>query len=323
MLLVVTSEKDLAVDYLILRLQERNVEYCRLNTERFGREYAVTLRIDPSGVNGTISMRSSRDVNLRDITAAYFRQPSAPDLIDIEDQMLRMFAEREVLELLRSLWRLIDEEHWLNDPRKMWLALNKPLQLSLASKLGFRIPNTLITTDERRIRAFAEEHRGELIAKAVKHGFLNEGEDTYVAFTRRIDETFFLDIDKYCGIPMIYQPEVKKSSDIRVTVVGNSVFAAEIHSQDNEETEVDWRTWEIASASDLRHSVHTLPSHLGAKCIELTHKFGLRYSAIDLVLADDGAYWFLEMNPNGQWAWIEHTLGLPIRDAIIDELGYT
>jgi hypothetical protein len=46
----------------------------------------------------------------------------------------------------------------------------------------------------------------------------------------------------------------------------------------------------------------------------------LRFSAIDLVLDPSGDYWFLELNPNGQWAWIEARTGLPISEAITNEL---
>jgi D-alanine-D-alanine ligase-like ATP-grasp enzyme len=68
------------------------------------------------------------------------------------------------------------------------------------------------------------------------------------------------------------------------------------------------------------HRDHDLPASIAEQCVRLTQSFNLRFSAIDLVLDVEGEYWFLEMNPNGQWAWVESRVGLPISETIVDEL---
>ncbi len=117
--------------------------------------------------------------------------------------------------------------------------------------------------------------------------------------------------------PVIYQREIRKAFDVRVTVIGDKVFAAAIHSQDHNETEVDWRS---GTRDDLRHEAIELPPDVAAQCLALTAALGLRYGAIDLVADLDGRHWFLEINPNGQWAWIERRTGLPLAEAIVDTL---
>ena len=52
----------------------------------------------------------------------------------------------------------------------------------------------------------------------------------------------------------------------------------------------------------------------------LVRRLGLAYGAIDLVLTPDGRYVFLEINPNGQYLWIEQLTGLPISEAIAEWL---
>ena len=59
--------------------------------------------------------------------------------------------------------------------------------------------------------------------------------------------------------PVTFQENVEKSSDIRVTVVGDEVFAAEILSQGRESSKVDWRA---TDDPDLEHRMHELPPHL-------------------------------------------------------------
>jgi hypothetical protein len=100
----------------------------------------------------------------------------------------------------------------------------------------------------------------------------------------------------------LFQQKLPKQLEIRVTVVCREVFAAEIHSQISPKTRIDWRKYDIANTP---HYPHQLPKDVEEKCLSLTRHFGLDFNTIDLILDPDGRYWFLEMNPNGLWAWIE------------------
>ena len=177
-----------------------------------------------------------------------------------------------------------------------------------------------MTSNAHSARAFFSEHNGNLIGKAVKHGFTHHRNTVTVATTQRLDEEFFQLFDHYVATPMIYQREIRKAFDVRVIVVQDEVFATAIHSQDFAETEVDWRVWDVGDF-DLRHEPTTLPTVVADGCRKITRHFGLKYSAIDLVCGRDGHFYFLEMNPNGQWAWIERRTGYRIRDALLRGMG--
>jgi glutathione synthase/RimK-type ligase-like ATP-grasp enzyme len=69
------------------------------------------------------------------------------------------------------------------------------------------------------------------------------------------------------------------------------------------------------------HKPHNLPDEISKKVINLVHRLGLNFGAIDIILTPDQRYVFLEVNPNGQWGWVEDLTGLPISDAIIDLLS--
>jgi glutathione synthase/RimK-type ligase-like ATP-grasp enzyme len=212
--------------------------------------------------------------------------------------------------LLRSIGK-----RWLNSPVAILEAENKPKQLALACKLGFEVPETIITNKASTARKFVGD--GRSIAKPLATALIEADGREQIIFTSHI-EASHLDSDASIeAAPIIFQRQIIKQCDLRVTVVGSKVFAAEIHSQDHEETIVDWRK---GSRPDLPHKIHGLPTSVAEKCVSLTRQFGLGFSAIDLVLDKLGNYWFLEINPNGQWAWIENRVGLPIAEAIADEL---
>ena len=138
-----------------------------------------------------------------------------------------------------------------------------------------------------------------------------------VIYTTRLPEIAEQDREAIRAVPAIYQTEITKWRDLRVTVVGERVFAVAIESQSRSETVTDWRR---GSVPDLDHELIELPAYIKALCVRLVQQLDLRFGAIDLVLDVQGQYWFLECNPNGQWAWIENRTGAPISSAIVDEV---
>jgi glutathione synthase/RimK-type ligase-like ATP-grasp enzyme len=118
-------------------------------------------------------------------------------------------------------------------------------------------------------------------------------------------------------MPVILQNYVEKRIELRITVVGERVFACAIHSQEGDAaTRVDWRN----DIGALRHESFTLPPEIEEKCVALVRDLGLEFSAIDMIVTPDGEYVFLESNACGQWLWLERRAGLPIAGTLADLL---
>ena len=107
---------------------------------------------------------------------------------------------------------------------------------------------------------------------------------------------------------------ISKEYELRITIVGDKVFSAKVNSQENKNTLTDWRKEKNPFV------IYELPTEIEQKCIQLTKKLNISFGAIDLVRDKNGDYIFLEINPNGQWAWIEMETGLKISDEIINYL---
>jgi glutathione synthase/RimK-type ligase-like ATP-grasp enzyme len=117
--------------------------------------------------------------------------------------------------------------------------------------------------------------------------------------------------------PLILQEYVPKEVELRITVVGERVFAAEIRSQASRVTQHDWRHYDNERAT---YAPSALPADVEQRCVRLVQALGLCFGAIDLIVTPEGEYVFLEINPNGQWAWVESLTGLPIADAVAELL---
>ena len=100
-------------------------------------------------------------------------------------------------------------------------------------------------------------------------------------------------------------------------MVGREVFAAEIHSQQTHHTRHDWRRYDLSHTPHFRHM---LPPEVQERCVQLVERFELCYGAIDMILTPQGRYVFVEINPSGQYLWIEQETRLPISAAICDLL---
>lgn len=309
MILLVTNKRDITTDFIVLELQKRAIPHVRLNSEDMSQ--AAVLFRPQAGWN---LRTADRVIDLNAVTAAYYRRPGTPAFNNVPDLSTQDYLADEWAAVLRSLWNALDGR-WLNSPFAILRAEDKPRQLREAHRLGFKIPDTLIGNDFEATSAFLAP--GNAIGKPLRRALLERGETGEVLFTSRLPALGAGDRAAVELAPVIYQREVEKARDIRATVIGERVFAAAIASQECEETVVDWRR---GSRVDLDHEAIELPKELAGLCVALTKSLDLRYGAVDLILDRDGAYWFLEINPNGQWAWIERRTGLPLAASLVDEL---
>ncbi|KTT98232.1 ATP-dependent carboxylate-amine ligase [Sphingomonas sanguinis] len=309
MILLVTNKRDVTTDYVVMEMRRRGLRFCRLNTEDLPQHEIAMIDGDPANLTLT---GPCGELSISDVTGAYYRRPGS-----IEGGGSNAVAEYVVAEwsaILRSLWNAL-EGRWLNSPFSILRAEDKPRQLATARRVGLQIPGTLVTNAFEMARAFLAD--GAMVAKPLRHALINEGEVGSVVFTSRVNSLEVEDADAFRREPMIMQREVPKRSDIRVLVVDDQVFATRILSQVHGETQVDWRK---GVRKDLDHEITELPIEVASACILVARDLGLRFAAIDLVEDKDGRFWFLEANPNGQWAWIEQRTGAPVTAAIVDAL---
>lgn len=312
MILLVTNRRDITTDYVVAEIRRRQMPFFRLNTELL--PSSLCTMSDRKRSSWSIAI-DGKEIRGDQVKAAYFRRPGAPILSEeITDTGEKGYIAAEWGSFLKSLYMRL-EGQWLNEPTNIFLAEDKPRQLLMADELGFDTPQACITNDIRSVRATTFGHPS--IAKPLREALL-AGNNERVMFTSRVRELLDADASSIALAPIIVQHEIIKKYDIRATVVGHQVFATAIWSQDNKETEVDWRQ---GARTDLKHERIELPADVSQKCIKLVTSLGLKFGAIDFICDRQDKLWFLEINPNGQWAWIENLTGYPIAQAIVDELA--
>ncbi len=303
MLLIITHKTDFTADFVINKLNQKQVKYKRFNCEDI-LSYDCSVKLD---ANFSYSILGE---NI--ISSVWFRRTQLPMIKELSLNE-KIYILNETDSLIKNLFSIIDAK-WVSDPFSVYQAENKLLQLKIAKQLGFEIPSTVITTSKEQLKSFYKEQEGRIIIKPISQTRIDNNESPSFIFTNRITQKQINALEDFDLTPCIYQKEIEKEYEIRVTVVGNNVFAASVDSQNDEETKVDWRK------KKLIFKTIEIPKRVENLCIEIVKSLNLSFGAIDLIKDKYGNYIFLEINPNGQWAWVETQTGLDISGAIIKEL---
>lgn len=241
------------------------------------------------------------DIDLTELRAVWWRRPQPHTLHEeVRDPTDRAFAYGEVDSAVRGLWSCTDAT-WVNDPDRDLAASRKLWQLKVAAQLGFRIPRTCATTDPRAARDFVDAEKGGAIFKP-----FGGSEDAW-AETRLVQPQDLENLEHLRTAPVIFQELIPGGIDIRVTIVGREVYAAQIRAIDTS-YEFDFRI----DCANAPITAQVLPDALVDRLHRLMDRFGLLYGAIDLRLAPNGDYVFLEINPAGQWLFVEVATGQPV-----------
>ncbi len=320
-ILLVSTSVDSATDRVEKKLAcITDEKVFRLNTEDMPYTSSISVYYS-SAESAWFSIASSMgQLDSRSIRSVWYRRIRRAVCPGGVDSLLHQYVSNETVWALNGTLNILnhDKVKWLNSPRFIALAENKVFQLSLAKQIGFVIPQTLISSSSEDIITFSKRYKSTIV-KPVRSGYIETKEGAFAAYTRRLTEE---DIESLrtnvLPAPLIVQEEIKKKYDIRVTVIGNDLFAARIHSQGDPSAIVDWRRTENP---DLKHTKVLLPNSIRNKCLKIHKALNLEYSAIDFVETKDGRFIFLEVNPGGQWLWIENQLNYPITLRIAEYLA--
>ena len=272
--LIVTTSFDDAADRVINVLNDGGVRVFRLNTDLFPMDIGVAFKPNDRTVfdDGTLSVSDHQ------IKSVWYRRHVDPDLPAGLSRGIRDFCCRESRAFLLGAIQSIAPGRWMSRPDLIGLAEKKPYQLTVASRMGFAIPETSITNNPKAAAGW----RGRLtIAKAVSSGYIRTPDGNMAIFSSLVRTKDMEDLEGLRLAPVTFQSYVEKVVDLRVTVVGEDVFAAEILSQESESSKVDWRA---TDDPELKHRRHELPFEMKSLCRALVQKLGLRFGAIDLDL---------------------------------------
>jgi ATP-grasp ribosomal peptide maturase len=308
--LILTHRFDPTADKVVEELNNRGTPVFRCDASDFPERLSVDAKLTDGYWSGQLRT-ARRSVDLSAVSGIYYRRPTNfefhPMMSDNERRWASVQARMGFGGLLASL------DPWLNHPHHIGYAEYKPVQLRAAIACGLRVPRTLVTNDPGTAQEFVG-HLGKAVCKPFGGAGVHDDDGYRQVFSTVVTA-------RQCGDPNIartmhlFQEWAPKDYEVRLTVVDDQFFAARIDSE-SDSAHVDWRS----DYDVLSYQAIETPNVVRSRVAALLDRLGLRFAALDFVVAPGGEWWFLECNPNGQWAWIEDNTEMPITRALAEAL---
>ncbi|MCC3771186.1 ATP-grasp ribosomal peptide maturase [Streptomyces sp. UNOC14_S4] len=305
---VVTNLDDPTADLVIAELHDRDTSVVRFDSGDFPATLSCSAFIGGGAERWRGSVQTpTRTADLGAVRSLYYRRPSGFAFPHLDHQAAR-FAAAQARYGLGGILASLPGCLYVNHPHRIGDAEYKPAGLAAAAACGFIVPPTLITNRPDDARAFIKQH-GPVIFKPISVPlYLVDGKaQTVPVAAVEADE---ID-DSITGTMHLFQAQVDKAADVRVTVMGDRIFAVRIDSG-----LLDWRT----DYSTHTYTPVTPPPDVERALYAYLRHFGLVFGAFDFALSYRGEWTFIECNPSGQWAWLEPPTGLPMTAALADLL---
>lgn len=177
---------------------------------------------------------------------------------------------------------------------------NKLFILKEASKCGLKIPNTLITSEKKVAKTFVLNH--QVVIKPIKDAIpVRIGNKIHRPFTKVIDSRFIEKIEK-SFFPTKFQEAISIAFELRIFFIAGHFFSMAIYSEGKKSKKIlDWRHHH---KEGNRYVPFKLPMDTMFKIKRLLKKTKINCGSIDMIVTPENEYYFLEINPTGQFNFL-------------------
>jgi len=306
-ILILTYEEDPHADSVSSFFDKNKVSYFRVATENLERDYKITFESDSvykiSDNKKKIYLDSSWNIWNRRVMNPDNKKGMPKTLLDI------------VIDESELTWDGLLNFHngkVVNRPKNHLYANNKIGQLKFASG-KIKIPDTIITNDPSCVEEFYDKHNGNICFKLQKGAIV----DGKVIYTNKVTKEQMKNINLVSRHPCLFQEYVDKEFEIRIVATDKTVTGIKIDSQKSEISKIDFRRYDF---DNVKYKHINLPDDVKEFCSSLLTNYGLHFGVLDFIYSKKHQYTFLELNPNGQWLWLEEESGYDLTKEVAENL---
>lgn len=312
MLFILTNSDDATASFLVPALEKASIPFLRLDTDCLLPRIALSYR--PAKPQIRID---GRWYGPDDVGHIWYRRPEQLKDTRFDNSPEGNYTRSEWTEFIECFFAHVPKGKWMNFPACNAAASRKLEQLTTATTLGFRIPDTLATQDPEALRTFFKAHGGQIIVKPLATGYIErhaEEKDSLI-YTNRVLGEHLENLQDLATCPTLFQRLIQKQCDVRITVVDGDIHTVALTAREKSgQQRCDIRR---NNMSDVSYGKIDLPADVERSIRVLMENYDLRFGAIDMVVSTAGVWYFLEINPNGQWAWLDMTASTNIAASFV------
>lgn len=208
----------------------------------------------------------------------------------------------------------------VNRPQANFNANNKVSQLLFASNYGngIKVPETLLTNNPQELRRFYST-LDKVSFKLLRAPIVETGRqgEYLTCYNNIVTDEQIKQAELIRNNPSLFQEYIEKDYELRITALENKVVAIKINSQESDLSIVDFRRYDFENVS---YEYTNIPKNVETFCSDMLKHYGLSFGEFDFIKSKKGDYVFLEVNPNGQWLWLEIKSGYNLTKDVAENL---
>lgn len=296
MILILSTPTDHDTQTVIDWLYDSNAPFFRLNDEDI-MTGNTSFNLNPKNIQNSYIQKDNQKIFFKDIKVVWFRKfgffLSYKDTFG-KNSDLTKYIYSEFAVIRTNILSILKDKIWLNNRLKM---LTKLEIIYLANEFGLNTPNSIVTSQKEVLTPFFLQNNSSLITKSIGDGnhivFKNVKYPCYTQHITNINEI----TEKFS--PSLFQAYIDKKYELRIFFLDGEFYSMVIFSQNNEKTKIDFRNYDFDFPN--RKEPYRLPNSIESKLSMLMNKIGLNTGSIDMIKGLDDNYYFLEINPSGQF----------------------
>ncbi|MFH1209833.1 MAG: hypothetical protein V1663_03520 [archaeon] len=316
--LILTYEEDLHAESVCNFFKDKKIEYFRINTDKLIENYRISFDSN-SGLY--IVANSDKTITIDEGWNIWNRRVMDPEIPKDTPKELEEIIFTET----KRTWEGLLFTHKgkvVNRPQANFAANNKIDQLCFAKNYGgIDIPETILTNNSEIFIKFYNVHRErnhKICHKLQKAALVKKDNGEYLTtYNNIVNEENMQYSHLIKNNPSLFQTYIKKEYELRITALENKVIGIAIHSQDSELSKIDFRRYDF---KNVRYELVDLPINVSSFCSDMIKHYNLFFGEFDFIFTKDGKYVFLELNPNGQWLWLELKSGYNLTKDVAENL---
>lgn len=325
MILIFTNKADAHPTNVIKHLIGWGVPVFRLNTECLLTDYIFNWWCDEQGCDFYVkNIKNGLELYGHQITAIWDRRPFTPKKLSTKhkEKKVNKFLRNEALGFLQFIRFYLRDLYSIGNIVNDRPASSKMLQLSVAKRLGIKVPDTIFANTKNAFLPLLRKYEVISLKPIDADGFFTDDGMEYIFYSRKAksSEIMAQPNEAFEQTASFLQNYIDKKYELRITVCNEDVVACKIDSQslDDDKGKIDWRQ---GYDYGLKQDIVTIPDNVKQFCIEFLKEMHLNFGCFDFIVTPDDDYVFLECNPNGQWLWIELATGYDISKIIAKNLA--
>jgi ATP-GRASP peptide maturase of grasp-with-spasm system len=320
MILIITDTNDQSTCHVIDWLRYMQQEYF-IVTEKD--RYDI-ISLDVFG-DFAICINENTIIHMQEITSVWYRRgsfrvkcdsPASAEIYPDINAMFNQFYRREINGLSDFVNYILMKKKNLNN--ELFSTVNKLVVLNVAIKVGLTVPESIVTTKKAILLDFMRKHKQVITKSAIGGLFFDNEEYCFNVYTELVTSEM---IDLYSNTfsPSFFQEFIAKQFEIRVFYLEEECYSMAIFSQANSQTQIDFRHYDKEKPN--RSVPFELPPDIKTKIIQLMKCLHINSGSLDIIYGTDKNFYFLEINPIGQFGMVSYPCNYYLEKKIAEYLA--